>query len=238
MKIIKTFLFLMCAVVITPAQATTIYSQGWDGTTQGMSSTWDTNPDTNQKQNVASVTDLFSLAPSISKAYVNNIGWWGGFNNSSRNTSPNDFYIELGTLDSIGTPTELTHFYYSVTGVAESSVNGLVAFYSLDLFPIVELMGGVNYYISIQADSDVDISNLQSFASTSWFWAYDTSNPGNAGGFTYTNEVEFPDEKKIFDRHAAFVLNGSVPEPATIWLMMLALAVMVVVRRRSVALEA
>lgn len=225
MKNMKTFIFLMCTV-IAPVQATTIYSQGWDGTSDGMSSTYDTA--TNAE--VSSVLDTFTLNNSISNVYVNNIGWWGGYS-SGLTPTPNAFYVGIG-LRNANQP----FFEFSGLATPTATNQSLVSFYSMDLGTVAQLSGGVDYYILIQAEHDVDLNNL---ASSSWYWSYDTAATGDTG-FYYNNiDVVGNDPLNPFfmNKDTAFVLNA-VPEPATIWLVMLALAGMVVVRRRPVTLEA
>lgn len=227
MKNMKTFIFLMCAAIAPVQATTTIYSQGWDGASNGMSSTYDTTT----ASEVSSVLDTFTLGSSISNVDVTNIGWWGGYSSGFTPTpTPNAFYVEIGVQN--GAPIVQFSGLATPTATAQS----LVSFYSMDLGAVAQLSGGVDYYILIQAEHDVNLANL---ASSSWYWAYDTAATGDTG--FYYNNIDAvgndPSNPFFMNKDTAFVLNA-VPEPATIWLVMLALAGMVLVRHRSATLEA
>lgn len=211
--------FLMMCAVVAPVKATTIYSQGWDGTSNGMSSTYDTVT----SSEVSYVLDTFTLSQN---SVVNNIGWWGGYS-ANFTPSSNDFYVELFDKTTNNSLYTFTDFV-----TVSATTDPLVSFYSMDLTTNASLSAG-EYLLLIQAEHDVVQNDL---SASSWYWGYDTASTGDSG--LYYNNIDLANYVNgpfFLDRDNAFVLNGSIPEPTTLWLLGMAFTAMGASRKLSAA---
>jgi hypothetical protein len=205
MKFSLKHLVVVLGIASAPAAYSSelLYSQPWDGTGQGYLST---PADT-------AVVDSFAVDPNGSDHIkVDHIGWAGSY-------TPGFGPVNFGTdfdvaiydsssnlvADRIGTAT------YSSLG--NGSLSGSENFwYSLDISSDKFALYSGLYWISIQA--------LSQTGDIAWYWS--TSLTGRNDSVIYAAGTSW-DPAASSTHNFAFDLKGTVPEPATLLLMVPAL---------------
>lgn len=214
-KKISLILLLVCIATASTGQGATVFSQTPEITMWVMS---DADP---EAVTVFLHADDFALANSAS---VTSMTWWGSYFFTGTPPSTDSFSINFYS-DSSGLPGMLLESFDvggSVTRIDTGiDVDGVDLFeYVADLGSGIALSSLATYWVSIQADTSIDLDDTWAWGSYS-----DPLGPEDPSAFMASN---LGPSWQSADVEKYFVLGAPIPIPASIWLFGSALGIVLI----------